>query len=150
MSSKLRGEPWQQSRRISDPSSTPTVGAKRGDKGEVLGIEPVRTPTRDIANVGGELVVLIRGVGRVEEFGVGVAHDNGAAESAQPGEDFPRLRSRGGDVTEADDVVGAFLVDRVQRGFQRRQVAVDVRDQRDAHHRASFLCHTGAQTRGER
>ena len=68
----------------------------------------------------------------VQHPGVPVAEDNRARDLAQPLDRLARLRP-GCHVSEADEPVDTGLVQLAENSIEREQVAVDVRDQAEAH-----------------
>ena len=65
--------------------------------------------------------------------GVGVALHHGAAQGADALKHLARMRPQGDQIAQADEVVYVTAFDVGQHRVQRGQVAVDVREGRDAH-----------------
>ena len=68
----------------------------------------------------------------VDRPGVPVAEDHRAAELADALEALVRLRPEA-DVAQADDAVDLVALEVGEDGVERKEVAVDVRDEADAH-----------------
>ena len=64
--------------------------------------------------------VITGGGRRVEQPGVGVAHDHRTAERAQALERLTRLRASGRDVAEADELLDTLVRQRGQHRLQRQ------------------------------
>jgi hypothetical protein len=76
---------------------------------------------------------LVLGFGHVAEEGrVPVAHDQGAVELTDTRQRLRGLRADR-NVSEADDLVDVLALELGKHSLERRAVAVDVRDQADAH-----------------
>src|SRR5512146_688414 len=92
-------------------------------------VAPVNTPFL----VHRALVTLQR-----EQDGVGIAHHNGTSQRAHSGNDLTRLRAKRGDIAEADNTFDALSVDLRQHCFERRKVAMNIRENGDLLHAASL------------
>ena len=68
----------------------------------------------------------------VDEPGVPVAEDDGAADLPDPPHGLDRVRP-GRDVAQADELVDAGAVELGENGVQRERVAVEVGDEAEAH-----------------
>jgi hypothetical protein len=79
------------------------------------------------------VLVAGRPLGDVAHPGVRVPHHDRAVERPHQVEGLARLGTVGGQVAETDDLVRAGAAQVGEHPLQRDSVAVDVRNQRDAH-----------------
>ena len=108
-------------------------GRREGtDVVEVGGGEAVAAPAGQRGDRGAGLRVRVGGR-RGEEPGVGIAEDDWAGEIAQAGQRRGWARTEDGDIAETDQAVEAFVGERCEDGVEREEVAMDIRDQADAH-----------------
>jgi hypothetical protein len=108
-----------------------------GQRGKVVVLllpEPAACPCDHPAQAMG----LVAPAGRqaLEQPAVGVSAHDPAAEPAQPGDHFTRLRPAGGEVAEADDLIDGADGHVGEDGVEGDAIGVDVADEGDAGHTA--------------
>ena len=111
-------------------SGTSSVGTNVRTNASVLVGQELRPPAADLVEHDPDRVVGRREA--VDRPRVPVAEDDRAAELPDAVEALVRLRPEA-DVAEADDPVDLLLLEVGEDGVEREQVAVDVRDEADAH-----------------
>ena len=104
---------------------------KRGQERPVGIIELGRTPAADVRNPATLLVCLEARCRRIEQLRIGIAHHERTSKLVQPAQDLAWLRPRRRNVAEADDLIRRLCRQGIQHGVERREIAVNIRNQRD-------------------